>query len=542
MSGVVTDVGQYQPLTRKFARALASAAIVGTLALGLWTFADTSSIAGGETRTISLYHIHTKERLTVTYMQNGRYVPSAMKKVNYLLRDWRRNEVITIDPRTIDVMWEMHADLGSRRPINIVCGYRSPKTNAFLKRIGRKVAGKSQHMKGKAIDFFFPDVPTMKIRNTALARNVGGVGYYRSSAGPTGFLHADTGNKRYWGPGIGRSQMASALREGNKVIGKRLGRRGAAVQVASAEPETPEKKSGGILGFFTKGKKQPASETVAQVANEPNEPALETAYEADDDELANLSADAAVAAKSAPTPVDITPLDAAMVDVNQPSKVAEPEFVPANAEFAALASSASVDSESDDAVVGTGFQTPTPQLRHKAVLAMAIARATSDEDVTIQPASAEPAVQTWLKKPSPIADSLGPVEAAETLIEEAPASNLDGKTSFAAELRDGTAEDVVVIQPVIAALETKEPAWWTMFYSSAEAALRRDGVPMAMDDASADVMPVAAILGPDGTGPVASSQQVADGKGDPLFVNREGKTGLPSTKLRLSSRSDTTAE
>ena len=115
MSGVVTDVGQYQPLTRKFARALASAAIVGTLALGLWTFADTSSIAGGETRTISLYHIHTKERLTVTYMQNGRYVPSAMKKVNYLLRDWRRNEVITIDPRTIDVMWEMHADLGSRK-------------------------------------------------------------------------------------------------------------------------------------------------------------------------------------------------------------------------------------------------------------------------------------------------------------------------------------------------------------------------------------------------------------------------------------------
>ena len=71
-----------------------------------------------------------------------------------ILRDWRRNEVITISPRTIDLVWELHEDLGSKQPVHIVSGYRSPKTNAFLKKIGRNVARKSQHMVGKAIETY----------------------------------------------------------------------------------------------------------------------------------------------------------------------------------------------------------------------------------------------------------------------------------------------------------------------------------------------------------------------------------------------------
>ena len=153
---------------------------------GVFLSLNGTAHSGGETRTLSLYHIHTKERLTITYMKDGKYIPSAMKKINYLMRDWRRNEVITISPRTIDLMWELHADLGSKRPVHIVSGYRSPKTIAFLKKIGRNVAKKSQHMVGHAIDLYFPDVPTIKIRNSALVRQVGGVGYYRSGGGPTG--------------------------------------------------------------------------------------------------------------------------------------------------------------------------------------------------------------------------------------------------------------------------------------------------------------------------------------------------------------------
>jgi len=209
---------------KRVKKLLASAAIVAALSVAAVWSLGTPTIAGGETRTVSFYHIHTKESITVTYMVKGRYVPSAMKKINYLMRDWRRNEVVTIDPKTIDLIWELHADLGSHAPIHIVCGYRSPKTNAFLKRVGRNVAKKSQHMVGKAIDLYFPDVPTKKIRNSALVRKVGGVGYYRSSGGPTGFVHLDSGNVRHWGPAIGKTEMAQIFHDGRKTLGARLNR------------------------------------------------------------------------------------------------------------------------------------------------------------------------------------------------------------------------------------------------------------------------------------------------------------------------------
>src|SRR4029079_15181276 len=122
-----------------------STILAGALTAGLWFGFGNDASAGGETRTLSLYHVHTKESLTITYKVDGRYIPSALEKINYLLRDWRRKEVIRIDPKTIDLMWELHADLGSTRPVHIICGYRSPRTNAFLQRLGRHGAQKSPH-------------------------------------------------------------------------------------------------------------------------------------------------------------------------------------------------------------------------------------------------------------------------------------------------------------------------------------------------------------------------------------------------------------
>ncbi len=137
-------------------KGLASTAIAALLAAGVWAAVGPPAFSGGETRTLSLYHVHTRESLTVTYMVKGKYVPSAFKKINYLMRDWRRNEVVKIDPETVNLMWELHADLGSQRPIHIICGYRSPKTNAFLQRIGRNVARKSQHVIGQGHRSLFP--------------------------------------------------------------------------------------------------------------------------------------------------------------------------------------------------------------------------------------------------------------------------------------------------------------------------------------------------------------------------------------------------
>jgi uncharacterized protein YcbK (DUF882 family) len=169
---------------------------------------------------LSLYHVHTKESLTITYKKNGRYIPSAMEKINYVLRDWRRNETMLIDPKTIDLMWELHADLDSKAPIHIISGYRSAATNAMLKKIGRNVAKQSMHIRGKAIDLYFPDVPVSRLRGSAIAREVGGVGYYPRS-GASGFVHIDSGKIRYW-PRPSETQLAQIMKENKKSIGARL--------------------------------------------------------------------------------------------------------------------------------------------------------------------------------------------------------------------------------------------------------------------------------------------------------------------------------
>ncbi|WP_162918729.1 DUF882 domain-containing protein [Taklimakanibacter deserti] len=237
---------------------------------GLWFGFGHDASAGGETRTLSLYHVHTKESLTITYKVDGRYIPSALEKINYLMRDWRRKEVIRIDPKTIDLMWELHADLGSTRPIHIICGYRSPKTNSFLKRIGRNVAKKSQHMIGKAIDLYFPDISTEKLRNSALVRQVGGVGYYRSS-GPSGFVHIDSGKVRAW-PRIAPSQMARIFRDYRKTIGARINRDDQ-ILVASAETDNnamnAKLASIASTDYDEEDAEETAAETTAQVETKP---------------------------------------------------------------------------------------------------------------------------------------------------------------------------------------------------------------------------------------------------------------------------------
>ena len=171
--------------------------------------------AQAASRTISMYHVHTKEHITITYWKDGRFIPSALRKLNWFLRDWRKNKAIRIDPRTIDLIWKLHRDLGSKEVIHIISGHRSAATNAMLRRIGRRVARRSRHITGQAIDFRFPDVPTWKVRNLALAYGIGGVGYY----GRNGFVHVDTGKVRHW-PRLPQYKLAGIIRKYRKLIGR----------------------------------------------------------------------------------------------------------------------------------------------------------------------------------------------------------------------------------------------------------------------------------------------------------------------------------
>jgi uncharacterized protein YcbK (DUF882 family) len=170
-----------------------------------------NATAEGETRTISFHHMHTDENLTVTYKVNGRYDEQALAKINYVLRDWREDQPIKMDPHVIDLLWEVHREVGAKEPIWVVCGYRSPSTNSMLRRHSGGVARYSQHMLGKAVDFYIPGVPLDQLRAAGLRAQRGGVGYYPTSGAP--FVHLDTGSVRHW-PQVPEAQLASVLSKG----------------------------------------------------------------------------------------------------------------------------------------------------------------------------------------------------------------------------------------------------------------------------------------------------------------------------------------
>jgi uncharacterized protein YcbK (DUF882 family) len=162
-------------------------------------------------RVISLYNIHTKETVSVLYKKDGKYIDAGLEKVNWALRDWRRNEATKMDPELVDLLWEMHTELGSREPIHIISGFRSRGTNDMLRRTVGGQASESRHILGKAADVHFPDVPLKTLRYSALIRERGGVGYYPTSALP--FVHVDTDRVRAW-PRLPRYELALLFPQG----------------------------------------------------------------------------------------------------------------------------------------------------------------------------------------------------------------------------------------------------------------------------------------------------------------------------------------
>jgi len=161
--------------------------------------------ARSEERSLSFYNIHTKESLSIVYKRDGAFVADALPKLNVFMRDWRRNVTTKMDPALFDLIWDMHRELGSKKPIHVICGHRSASTNESLRRSRGGQAKESRHITGQAIDLHFPDVSAKQLRNSALIRERGGVGYYPTSAIP--FVHVDTGHIRHW-PRLPRQELA----------------------------------------------------------------------------------------------------------------------------------------------------------------------------------------------------------------------------------------------------------------------------------------------------------------------------------------------
>jgi uncharacterized protein YcbK (DUF882 family) len=159
--------------------------------------AGTAVSAGARQYHLRMHHLHTGEDIDVVYRVGDTYLPEGLAKLNYFLRDHRTQDESTYDPKEFDLLNELMTRLG--RPdgvIDIVCGYRTPWSNAFLRqgRASSGVAEHSQHMLAKAIDIRVPGVSTEKLRDTARSLHGGGVGYYPVSQ----FVHVDVGPVREW--------------------------------------------------------------------------------------------------------------------------------------------------------------------------------------------------------------------------------------------------------------------------------------------------------------------------------------------------------
>ncbi len=173
-----------------------------------------NATADGETRELSFHHTHSEEDLTIVFKRNGRYDENALKKLNHFLRDWRTQDSITMDRRLFDILWEVNRDVDGKQPIQIISAYRSPETNAMLRRRSSGVARFSQHMQGHAIDFSIPGVPLEQIRFAGLRLQRGGVGFYPESGSP--FVHLDVGSIRHW-PRMTHEELAEVFPDGRTV-------------------------------------------------------------------------------------------------------------------------------------------------------------------------------------------------------------------------------------------------------------------------------------------------------------------------------------
>jgi uncharacterized protein YcbK (DUF882 family) len=161
---------------------------------GFAAFGRANAALALEANRLSFYHLHTAEKLSVTYREHGQLVPDALEAVNHLLRDFRTGQSHDIDVDLLDTLSVLHERAGRRGLFEIISGYRSPRTNAALRAGTTGVAEKSLHLKGRAIDVRSTGIGTADLRKAALELARGGVGYYPES----NFVHLDTGAFRSW--------------------------------------------------------------------------------------------------------------------------------------------------------------------------------------------------------------------------------------------------------------------------------------------------------------------------------------------------------
>jgi uncharacterized protein YcbK (DUF882 family) len=186
-----SDDGQARATLDRRHFLLGGAALAATFIIPDWAEA---AIKKPIKRTLGLHNIHNGERHNITYFDDGHYVKPALKALNYALRDWRSHQSRRMDPRLYDTLWLLQHHIGSEHAYDVICGYRTAKTNAMLRSHSDGVAQNSYHIRGMAVDISLPNVPLKRLHQAALSLKAGGVGYYPDSD----FVHVDVGPRRTW--------------------------------------------------------------------------------------------------------------------------------------------------------------------------------------------------------------------------------------------------------------------------------------------------------------------------------------------------------
>lgn len=286
--------------------------------------------AAGQTRTLKLYFIHTKEKAQITYKRNGRYDQKGLQQINRFLRDWRRNEPTKNGPAPA------RSRLGSLPEERFSrlhpCRFRLslPATNGMLRSRSKGVAKKSQHMLGKAMDFYIPDVKLKTLREVGMKFQVGGVGYYPTSGSP--FVHMDVGGVRAW-PRMTRNELARLFPDGKTMHIPSDGRPLPGYEQAVADykrrvgASAIEVAGGGAKGPGDTGKRRNLFAALfGGGGDEDEEPAAIAAGGAEEEAPAKVQTASAPAARDALPGVAGSTAAPAEQDINAPVPAVRPAF------------------------------------------------------------------------------------------------------------------------------------------------------------------------------------------------------------------------
>lgn len=444
-----------------FTNALAAGFRLRVAFVGCVAMVAVTSAASAENRTLDLYNNHTRERLTITFKKDGRYIPAALNELNRFLRDWRRNEATRMDPRLFDTVWEVYQKSGSRQPIHIVSGYRALATNNMLRSRSSAVAKHSQHTLGKAMDINIPDVSIDKLRMIAVKMQNGGVGWYPTSGTP--FVHVDVGSVRAW-PRLTRTQLVGLFPDGKTAHipsdGKPLpGYREALAEIQREKGSAPVamasasssggSKGGGLLAMLFSGGEEDASDEISAASDDDEAPATATARAP-----VAPAAPAAIApvapAIAAPAPAIVQPAPAAPVltAAFAPRPMAAPDrpvtsladaTLPAGLEPAAVPQISGADRLAMDTV-------PLPQAKPSEIAEVPMALAMTDVPVMLPPD--KPAAP--IEAPLPIAaarhDDAIAAQLALAEVAQEPAAP-EAALSFAPPVADSKPLQVAALPP-----------------------------------------------------------------------------------------------